>query len=251
MNIRTARAWGAALCVAAIGASVWVPAALAEGTGDDSRPTEDVLTAREAALKARLERETENAGTTRPRGEQTDIAPLIVDAPYRYLYTPSHEQERTYWCGPATCQVIDDYLGAYVSQSTYAASVGTTTKGTDFSLVDDCLRRYTSKPFYYYGGLQQSGFYARVSDSLMNHGLPLAVDVNIIASIWPYYEHDHAGHIVPIEAFDWRYGTIRLNDVYDEAGVGGGPTYGHTTYDRAVIWNGVYNHFRRAVVSAP
>ena len=85
----------------------------------------------------------------------------------------------------------------------------------------------------------------------MNHGMPLAADLNIIASIWPNYVRDHPGHIVPIEAFDWRVWKIRLNDVFDESDTGGGFTFGHITYDRATVWNGVYNHFRRAVVSAP
>ena len=44
-----------------------------------------------------------------------------------------------------------------------------------------------------------------------------------------------------------------MNDVFNEADYysNGGSTYGHVTYDRSVVWNGVYNHFRRAVVSAP
>ena len=175
----------------------------------------------------------------------------MADVPYRYLWTPSHEQERNYWCGPATCQVIDHYFGSYVPQSTYGAFMGTTSNGTDFTKVDDCLRQFTGKAYYFYGALTESSFYYRVADSLMNHGMPLAADLNIIASVWPNYLRDHPGHIVPIEAFDWRVWKIRLNDVYDESDTGGGFTFGHVTYDKATVWNGVYNHFRRAVVSAP
>ena len=240
-------------CLAAAVACACAPAAVAAGTGDNPTPTQDVLTPREAATKARLERETAalDAGS-RGGGKTGGIVPMIVDAPYGSLWTPSHRQERGYWCGPATCQVIDHYFGSYVSQSTYASAMGTNSNGTDFSLVDDCLRYFARMPYYYYGPLTESQFNVRVSDSIMNHGMPLATDLKIIASIWPNYTRDYAGHIVPIEAFDWRYGTIRLNDVFDEAGYyGGGNTFGHSTYDRAIVWNGVYNHFRRAVVSAP
>ena len=220
------------------------------GTGDDPTQTQDQLSRRDAAIKVSLERETERIAAKTKIG-RGDALTLAIDAPYRYLWTTSHKQERSYWCGPATCQLIDHYFGSYTSQSAYASYLRTTTNGTDFSLVDDCLRAYTGKPYYYYGGLTNPTFGARVADSVMNHAMPVAADVNIIASIWPNYVRDHAGHIVPIEAFDWRYGTVRLNDVYDERDSGGGPTFGHTVYDRAVVWNGVYNHFRRAVVSAP
>lgn len=199
-----------------------------------------------------MERQTEELLERSTSGRAKDgIGTYALDGPYRYLWTPSHKQERNYWCGPATSQIIDHYFGTYVSQSTYADFMGTSTAGSDFSLMDDCLRHYTGKSYYYYGSLTDSAFGSRVLDSIMNHGMPVAADVNIIASIWPNYVRDHPGHIVPIEAFDWRYSTLRLNDPFNEGDTGGGTTFGHTTYDRAVVWNGVYNHFRRAVVSAP
>lgn len=252
-GLRRTRMLALSLClIAAVWASI-ATNAFAAGTGDDPTPTEDVLTRAEAAQKARLERETDALLTKRGKKPDSEITPLVVDAPYRYLYTPSHKQETDSWCGPATCQVIDHYFGSYLTQSGYKDFLGTSDSGTDFSRVDDCLRYYTLKPYYYYGGLTEYGLYARISDSIMNHGMPLAVDVSIIASMWPNYNHSHSGHIVPLEAFDWRAGYVRLNDVYNEADwyADGGYTFGHTSYDRSVIWNGVYSHFRRAVVSAP
>jgi peptidoglycan/xylan/chitin deacetylase (PgdA/CDA1 family) len=150
-------------------------------------------------------------------------------------------------------QVIDDYLGSHTSQSRYASYLGTTRRGTDFSRIDDALRRYTGRSYYYYGGLDRSGFYFRVEHSIKVHRQPVAADVRIIASIWPYYERDHAGHMLPIEAFDWRYGRIRVNDVYDERDYhsGGGATFGHRWYPARVVWDGVWRHFRRALVTAP
>ena len=252
MSLHRTRMLIALLCLAAIALAATGTLAHAAGTGDDPTPTADVLTKQEAAAKARLENEKVRPADKNGGGAVGPSA-MIIDAPYGYTYTPSHKQETTYWCGPATCQVIDHFFGSYVSQSTYAKFMGTTTGGTDFSLVDDCLRHYTGKPYYYYGGLTESGFTSRVSNSIKNHGMPLAADLRIIASIWPNYNFNHAGHIVPIEAFDWRTGTIRLNDVFNEADIysGGGATFGHRTYDYSVVWNGVYNHFRRAVVSAP
>lgn len=252
MFIRPARALFALFCLAALALAASTAAAHASGTGDSPKRTSDVLSDAQAATKARLEADT-RAASAGPDTAGRDAPRRIIEAPYAYLYTPSHEQQTGYWCGPATCQVIDHHLGSYATQRTYANYMGTTGAGTDFTLVDDCLRAYTGRPYYYYGGLSESGFTSRVSDTLMNHRMPLATDLNILASVWPNYNFDHAGHIVPIEAFDWRYNTIRLNDVFDESAYypGGGPTLGHRTYDRAIVWNGVYNHFRRAVVSAP
>lgn len=254
MTIRPVRTFVNAVCVAAIIACIAAPIALAAGTGDDPTPTKDVLTPREAAVKARLERTTDatllkDSKAAAPGGAVVPLA--MADVPYYYMWTPSHKQERNYWCGPATCQVLDDTFGNYVSQSTYAAYMGTTTNGTDFTKVDDALRYFTGQDYFYFGPLTESLFFYHVADSLMNHHTPLATDLNIIASVWPQYVKDHPGHIVPIEAFDWRVWTIRLNDVFDESASGGGATYGHITYNKSIVWNGVYNHFRRAVVCAP
>lgn len=253
-RLRKTHTFFVATAAALLATSLSAGTAIAAGTGDDPTPTQDTLTAREAAVKTRLESETRAGAEGRANAARSggEIVAMGLDAPYRYLWTPSHAQQTAFWCGPATSMVIDDYFGNYVSQKTYADFMSTRESGTDFSRVDDCLRYYTRKPYYYYGGLTESGFNVHVSDSLMNHGMPLAADLRIIGSLWPNYTRDYSGHIVPIEAFDWRYGTVRLNDVFDEAAwYGGGNTYGHTTYDRALVWNGVYNHFRRALVSAP
>lgn len=229
----------ATLCAVMCG--VAAAGAFAAGTGDDPTPTTDRLTAGELAEKTALE-----AADTR------DLGVAIIDAPYRYLYTPTHPQERSYWCGPATVQTIDDYHGECATQSDIAKHMGTTENGTDFSLVDDELRYRTGLSFYYYGGLTEAGFNTKVQHSLLDHGQPLATDVNILASIWPNYMYDHTGHIVPIEAFDWRNWTLRLNDPYDESRwSGGGMTLGHRIYAQSVVWDGVDRHFRSAVVCAP
>lgn len=238
---------GAVLLSAALVLAVPVGSCFAAGTGDDPTPTEDVLTAAQAATKARLEAQ---SSAVTPAGT---IEPLVIDAPYKYLSTPSHKQETNYWCGPATVQVIDDYLGNCTSQYAYSVFMSTTQSGTDFSKVDDALQFYTGSSYYYYGNLTESAFNAKVQDTILNHSRPLAADVNIVGSQWPLYNYDHSGHIIPLEAFDWRYSQIRINDVYNEADyyVNGGSTYGHKTYPQSVIWDGVNRHFRRAVVAAP
>ncbi|HDP69755.1 MAG TPA: hypothetical protein ENN38_02975 [Actinobacteria bacterium] len=78
----------------------------------------------------------------------------------------------------------------------------------------------------------------------------MATDVNIIGTTWNYYIYDHGGHIIPIEGFDSATSIVRINDPYNEAywRSGGGQTYGHKAYPRAQVWNGIYLHFRKAVI---
>jgi hypothetical protein len=252
MSIRRCRrlAPGVALLMAAC---LLLPAAaFAAGTGDDPTPTKDVLTRAEAKAKAVQDAKFQEwvarvKASDRAKGAQ----PAIVDAPYYYMWTPSHAQERTYWCGPATCQVISDWWGPAPSQASIAGLLGTTSSGTDFTKVDETLRLLTGKSYYYYGPLgTESAFMSHVGYGIVTKHYPMATDVHIHASVWPNYNFDHSGHIIPLEAYDGRDGTIRIDDPYNEASwqPGGGSTFGHKTYSHDVIWNGVYNHFRQAVV---
>lgn len=241
-------------------------AAHAAGTGDDPRRTKDVLTAEEAKAKAaddaRFEAwkvgkraAAESRGTSSKGGRGATakaLTPLLIDAPYTYLYTPSHLQERAYWCGPATCQIITHYWGRLVPQWAFAQYMGTTTAGTDFSKVDDALRYYSFKSYWYVSGIDDwSAFMDQCEYGLGEKRNPMAIVVKIEGDDWPFYEFDHSGHILPIEAFDERITPykVRVNDPYDEAYyAGGGDTYGHTTYPAYVVQKGVALHWRQAVV---
>lgn len=291
MNAYKTRAPGSALRVAlaavAMAAALLTPmAAMADGTGDDPACPPDSLSPAQLFIRSFLERYQDSEwkatgyhpddmtlsaqdadlgiapedGTTAdlagasPAGGVSAAGMIIPPGiPYRYIWTPTHAQERSYWCGPATVQVIDDHFGAHASQATIANWLGTTTAGTAFTKVDDALRYFAGKLYYYYGGLTEKALWLRVQHSLLDHGQPLAADVRIKGSVWPNYVYDHAGHIVPVEGFDWRYSKIRLNDVYaeDKSRSGGGATLGHRTYPRYVFWDGINRHPQKAVVAAP
>lgn len=227
-------------------ALVILPAgAYGAGTGDDPRPTADVPAV--AALSAESAYRAWASGNG---GGAAAFSPLAIDTPYRYFYTPTHLQERGYWCGPASVKIIDDYWGSTTSQSAIAAWLGTTSAGTDFSLIDDALRYFAGRAYVYVGPIASSTeILSRIEYGLEVRGNPMVGDFSVPAS-WPNYVYAHAGHIIPIEAFDWRNMTIRLNDPYEEAFwmSGGGHTGGHRTYARTLISTAIYNHWRRAVV---
>ncbi|MDI6900810.1 MAG: C39 family peptidase [Anaerosomatales bacterium] len=238
-----------AVLVAALCLSVAGPA-YAEGTGDDPRPSKNKETSDDVSMEAEYqawlaEQSSEETST----GEEVGVAAVI--APYRYLWTPSHAQERSYWCGPATVQIVDDYFGTPASQYDISKYLRTTRDGTDFTRVDDALRYFTGHYDYTYRTCtSHADFRSRVQYGIKTKGHPCVVDMNVDGSAMNCYVFDHPGHIVPIEAFDWRYGTVRLNDPYDESYYRshGGSTFGHRTYPVGQISNAVMSHFRHAIV---
>lgn len=220
-------------------------AAYGAGTGDDPRPTKDRPT-KETAAAERDYRTWADAKNS-PSGE---VVIMGSDIPYKYFWTPTHLQERSYWCGPGSIQILDDYWGEPASQATIAKWLGTTGDGTDFSLVDDALRYFTGRPYVYVGPIPSPGeVLNRIEYGLYVRRNPMVGDF-YVPSTWPYYMYSHPGHIIVIEAFDWRDGTVRLNDCYEEAYwmAGGGSTSGHHVYDKWAIANALYAHWRRAVV---
>lgn len=217
----------------------------AAGTGDLRANTRDMP----VAATRRAERGYQAWSAERTKG---GVRASIVDGPYKYLWTPNHEQQTGYYCGPATVQIIDDYWGTAASQSTIAAYMGTTSAGTDFTKVDDALRHFTGRGYAYHTCTSNSDFASSLVYGLISRNDPVAADLDIVGSKMDRYVYDHAGHIVTIEAYDSRYSpaTVRLDDPYDEVGSrsGGGDTLGHKTYPLTQIADAVMRHFRHAVV---
>ncbi len=224
-------------------------AALAAGTGDDPTPTHDVQTAQ----NVRVERDFQAWLRAQRLTTKGTLAahPTIIDAPHISFYTPTHYQEKSYYCGVATVQMIDDYWGACASQSAIAKYLGADSDGVEFSRVDNAINYFAGENYVYYGPCSStSDFYYRVAYGLETRRHPMAIDMKIDADAMNYYIYDHDGHITVLEAFDWRYGTVRLNDPYDEQDwrPGGGATGGHRTYPASQIASAVMHHFRKAVV---
>jgi hypothetical protein len=193
------------------------------------------------------------SATTTTDAPVPTVGTASVDAPYMYLYTPWHGQERSYWCGPTSCQIVAHYFGNLQTQSTMASFLGTTTSGTSITRVDDCLRHYTGRSYECYTGTSQSSLLSKVAHTIGAHRQPLVADVRINPGTWHAYRYSHAGHILPVEAYDWRYGTVRMNDPYNEASwrSKGGKTGGHITYPVWALACGVALHPQHAVVAAP
>lgn len=222
--------------------------AYAAGTGDDLSDVKARPTTEDRAVEKEY-----RAWTAQKEAGTSDgiSAAVIPDAPYQYFYTPTHAQERGYWCGPATTQIIDDYWGTTISQSEIARLLGTTTDGTWFPSIAPVLRQLTGVSYVVSARVATSGdVYSRVQYGLLNRRHPAAADVRIKGTVWDNYVYDHDGHIIPIEAFDWRFMTIRINDPYNEATsrAGGGQTLGHKTYPAWQVADGVLRHPQKVLI---
>lgn len=221
--------------------------AYAAGTGDD--PTETVYKPNRADRSAEREYQAWLRGSN--AGSTGGVSTALIEAPYKYFYTPTHAQETNYWCGPATTQIIDDYWGPTISQAEIARMLGTTTAGTVFTNIAPVLTRLTGISYVVSPKMYTANdVVSRIQFGLLSRGHPAAADVRIRGVVWNNYVYDHSGHIVPIEGFDWRYNTVRINDPYNEASwkAGGGSTLGHRTYPVSQIQDGILNHFQKVLV---
>jgi hypothetical protein len=177
-------------------------------------------------------------------------ATLAVEAPAGYIWTTTKPQLRSYWCGPASIQTALSAFNINPSQQQIATYLGTTTKGSDFTRVDDALRYFSGRWYTYATVWSTSGLRKRIEWGIGKAKRPSIVDVRIYASIFTDYNYDHAGHILCVDGYDWRSDRLRVNDSFDEHYwySGGGETLGHKFYPADVLWAGVNSHFRHAVV---
>lgn len=117
------------------------------------------------------------------------------------------KQERDYWCGPATVQIVAKYLTGHPSnQSDYANWLGTTNQGTDFSRVANYLINNVNRAYVL--GSSDIGLNAwaeRVYSSLRSN-LPVVLDIRVNEKDeqggLPYRTD---GHIIPIKYIDSNY----------------------------------------------
>lgn len=178
-----------------------------------------------------------------------EIAPMIIDAPYKSLATTSHKQIRNDYCGPATMAIIDHFLrGAtkHWTQKAWAAykydgsPLWTDADGAFMWVMAMGLKEKTGKAYAYTSGNSTTQVYDRTQYGI-DRSRPVAYGLRIYAADWPNYNYDHAGHIVCGRGYDWRYGKINLDDPYpeNEYQSGGGATYGRKTYDKSVVASGV------------
>lgn len=142
-------------------------------------------------------------------------------------------QETSYWCGPASAQIVIRYLtGKYYSQSTLAASMYTnSTSGTYVYRLVNTLNYYVGAGTYNYIGTWQTSFSWGLSSSLQD-GYPVIAHTIANNYLVGYGNATRRiGHYVTCYGYSmgWQ-GSTSTNDVsYFDTYNGMPGTYGRHT----------------------
>ncbi len=173
--------------------------------------------------------------------EKRDFSILYdPDAPFITLNVPVYQQETSYWCGPATVkQVVQFIKGSSESQSNYAKLLGTTTSGTDMTVIAEKLRTLTGKNYVYYSFTQKADWTDKLLWGL-NNNMPAVLDIDTRnVSAFPYRS---SGHFVNVSGMDLRHSDrVRITDPY-------GPGLGNRWYERTDLYNANRAHWRSAII---
>lgn len=222
----------------------------AAGTGDHSKPSIDIPTQSQLSASMVKEQLLQEHKKKLKRMESTGIT-TRADLSYRTIAVTPFKQETNYWCGPATTKQMLHFInGSSQSQSYYAGKLGTTTDGTDFSLIDNVLNDHQSTNTYTYRDFTSSDFdtWKSIMILTIDWSKPAALDLKITSQNMPLYTSPVAGHILNNSGYDLATSDkrIRLTDPFDQGGRG--VTHGNVWHPFEGVWKANQAHFRKAVI---
>lgn len=156
------------------------------------------------------------------------------------ISVPVFEQQNSYYCGPATVKQVVHFLnGSSNNQNYYANLLGTTTAGTDMTVIDDVLRDLTGE-YYVYSSIGTSAQWRSKVYHSIDASMPAVLDINTVNnSAFPY---NSDGHFVNTSGYDTKIGDrVRITDPY-------GPGLGNRWYDAVALYNANNAHWRKAII---
>ncbi|MDO8105952.1 C39 family peptidase [Isoptericola sp. b441] len=157
------------------------------------------------------------------------------------------EQERDYWCGPATMQAIDwANDGGKDSQSLWASLMGTTTAGTYIGSMVARINTDTTWGSAAYGGAYTifpvspgntaTWFMSLHHTRIGYYGAPVIEHVQLLRAYYGYINYNHGGHYQTGRGYDAT--TISIIDPYDERDfrTGGAHSAGYHSVSKENLW---------------
>lgn len=159
------------------------------------------------------------------------------------LNVPVYRQETGYWCGPATVKQVLQFINkTSSSQQYYADKLGTTTSGTDMTVIPSVLNNHQSRNTYVMTKvIHQSNWSMYLRESTRNR-VPVILDIKVLSEDgWPYTT---AGHFLCTTGYDERtYNSVAIQ-VSDPH-----PTYyGTYWYSESNLFKVNYQHFRQSII---
>lgn len=221
----------------------------ASGTGDNPVYTEDVMTPEQLTADAEFKEMLNDLEKNKQSKPNKSTNQALPEGSYKALAVPSFEQSTSYYCGPATVKQVLHYLkGTSSSQGTYATQLGTTTSGTDFSLVDNVLNSNQSSKTYVYSSIGSYSNWTDTIDVNLTSSKPTVLDLSITPSYMPKYTRNIAGHILNTSGVDSRTSPkkIRLTDPFDQDNRG--VTLGNIWHTHSGVYSANNAHFRAAFI---
>ncbi|TVX86794.1 C39 family peptidase [Paenibacillus agilis] len=221
------------------------------GTGDNPLFTPDKPTAAQKAAEAYKMQLVEEHKVKLAAKDASIVSPM-KDTEKRTITVSAFKQETNYWCGPATVkQMLHSFNNSSNSQTYYAQKLGTTTDGTDFSLIDNVLNSHQSKHNYTYRDFAAHEYETWKSIVILttDWGYPTALDLRITSKNMPLYTATVEGHILNTSGYDLVNANkkqIRLTDPFDQGQRG--VTFGNVWHPFDGVWNANQDHFRKAVI---
>lgn len=129
-------------------------------------------------------------------------------------------QQRTYWCGPTTMQMITwGWSGHKHSQQYWATKLGTTTSGSSITSMVDVVNRYTGWDRATYAGpyvtLDISDWSFRkwmllMARHIVDYRAPVILHPVLLTRFYPYLDHDGSGHFQVGRGYEKRDGKTPL-----------------------------------------
>lgn len=167
-----------------------------------------------------------------------------VSLPDRYeLPVECFIQENNYYCGPATTKQVLHYInGTSLSQDEYAAALGTTTDGTDMTMIRDVLNANQTKKTYTYAYIGTQGNWELMVKHSTYWGTPAVIDINTSdydSEFW----YNTTGHFVNISGYNYSNLAHEVC-ITDPNGVHSGNVW----YSSDVLYGANNAHFRQAIL---
>lgn len=219
----------------------------AEGTGDLPTLTQDAPTVEQKIAEKEKEKQLKEFIEERKAQEKNPGA--VAGGFYKTISVPSFEQSTNYYCGPATVkQVLHFFNKTSSSQGTYASRLGTTTSGTDFSLVDNVLNSSQSENTFVYKDIGTYSNWGANIDLNLKNDFPTVLDLTISPSNMPKYTINISGHILNVSGSDSTKASplIRLTDPFDQGNRS--VTLGNVWHPHSGVYKANAAHFRQAMI---
>ncbi len=140
-----------------------------------------------------------------------------------HIDVPYYEQQTSFWCGPASLQMLFDYYGPMIRQIDIARVAGSQEWGTNhldlvraahfsnlsIDVTSELLQGYAERPFAYATYTHQwTGSLSEIGDSVKTL---LSQDIPILVATW--YSSSHtAGHYRVITGYNDTTNTFSIHD---------------------------------------